>query len=34
MGPWRDINELFLAEFLLELGVEHMTNVQANANEY
>ena len=28
--PWRDINELFLTEFLPELGVEHMTNGQAN----
>ena len=29
--PWRDITELFLMEFLPELGVEHMTNAQANA---
>ena len=28
--PWKDINEMFLTEFLPQLGVEHMTNAQAN----
>ena len=29
--PWKDINEMFLTGFLPQLGVEHMTNAQANA---
>ena len=28
--PWKDINEMFMTEFLPQLSMEHMTNAQAN----